>query len=283
LARLSQAIEIITQKLENFDPTSATRELQNLINELSTWYLRRSRERLRPGENFDQESAGVLKHVIKQTAILMAPFAPFLSEQIYRDIKVSDDPISVHLADWPKKPKIDSKILKEMETVRQAVELGHAIRKENNLKVRQPLGLVEINQELSEALQKIMAEELNVTSCKFAKKLSTGTLWKNKAKGEISVNLNSEITEDLKHQGMVREMARHINDLRKSAGLTIKDLVEVEWQTEDETLNHIFTEHTPELRELTRARSIKAGLVESVELKKDLLMGEARVIIGIKK
>ncbi|MFA6587443.1 MAG: isoleucine--tRNA ligase [Patescibacteria group bacterium] len=283
LARLSKAVSTITQKLENFDPTSATRELQEFIIELSTWYLRRSRDRLRPGENFNQESAGVIKHVIKQTAVLMAPFAPFLAEKIYQEVKAAADPESVHLETWPKASKPETPILKDMEIARQAVELGHAIRKENNLKVRQPLSLVEVNKKVSEEMLKILSEELNVVQAKVVKNISNGNFWKAKTGGDLTVNLNSEISEELRHQGLVREMARQINDLRKSAGLTIKDLVDVEWQTEDENLKHIFTEHAPELRQLTRSRGIKIGKVENVEFKKDLLLGESRLVIGMKK
>lgn len=279
LARLAQVTKTVSEKLDTYDPTTAVRALQDFITELSTWYLRRSRDRLR-GKG-GAEVVAILGHVIRQTAMLLAPFAPFLADTIYRELRNASDPVSVHLVAWPEIRTTDQKIVEAMRILRDAVELGHAIRKDGNLKLRQPLACVFVNYEMSAELQSVLKEELNVESCKLGKTVPLGQEWLQKGKGTLLVAMDTAMTDDLMHKGLVRELARHINDLRKVAGLTVKDLVDVEWMTDDQTLQHAFTEHAAELRDLTRSRVIKSSSVANVTHKKELVMGGARITIGI--
>jgi isoleucyl-tRNA synthetase len=281
LARLSQVTKIVTEKLDAYDVTTAGRSVQEFITDLSTWYLRRSRDRLRGGENASPQAAATLHHVIRTTATLLAPFAPFLSEQVYQTLRVMQDSKSVHLESWPLAAAFDANLLTEMQRVRDAVELGHAIRKEQELKVRQPLGKMFINAQIHLELQEVLREELNVEACESGKDVPSGDGWVRKEKGSLIVALQTTIDGDLKHKGLVRELARHINDMRKVAGLTVKDLVDVEWMTEDATLQHAFTEHAAELRELTHAGSIAAGAVDTVTHKKELIIAGSRITFGI--
>ncbi len=280
LARLAQVTKVVTEKLDAYDPTTAARALQDFITDLSTWYLRRSRDRLRGGEHASPQAAATLHYVIRTTASLLAPFAPFISESVYQQLKLTSDPDSVHLTSWPVNTSIDTKIIEEMQRVRDAVELGHAIRKDQNLKVRQPLASAFLNHDIHPDLQNVLREELNVEAFTFAKAAPVG--WVVKEKGSLIVALNTTLDEELKHKGLVRELARHVNDMRKDAGLTVKDLVDVEWLTDDVTLQHAFTEHAAELNALTHARSIKAGAVDNVTQKKELILGGSRVTFGIR-
>ncbi len=282
LARLAQVTAIVTEKLDAYDVTTAGRSVQELITDLSTWYLRRSRERLRGGEHASPQAAATLHHVIRTTATLLAPFAPFVSEQVYQMLRVMQEPLSVHLAPWPTIGKMDAKLLTEMQRVRDAVELGHAIRKEQELKVRQPLGRMFINAQIHPDLQEVLREELNVEACESGKDVPSGDGWVRKEKGALIVALQTTIDEDLKHKGLVRELARHINDMRKAAGLTVKDLVDVEWTSDDATLQHAFTEHAAELRDLTHAGSITVGAVDKVTHKKELIIAGSRITFGIR-
>ncbi|MDP2789971.1 MAG: class I tRNA ligase family protein [bacterium] len=281
LARLAQTTQTITEKLDAYDPTSAGRSVQDFITDLSTWYLRRSRDRLRGGANASPQAAATLHHVIRTTATLLAPFTPFLSEQVYQTLRVIQDPLSVHLVPWPTAGKIDFNLLTAGQRVRDVVELGHAIRKEQELKVRQPLARMFINVDIRPDLQGVLREELNVEACETGKDVPSGDGWVRKEKGSLIIALQTTIDEDLKHKGLVRELARHINDMRKAAGLTIKDLVDVEWMTDDATLQHAFTEHAAELRDFTHARSIAAGVVDKVTHKKELIIAGSRITFGI--
>ena len=279
LARLAQVTQGVQDKLDGYDPTSAARALQEFITDLSTWYVRRSRDRMRSGKHASTEAVAVLRHVIRTTATLLAPFAPFISEQVYQLLRHTVDPESVHLAPWPAITHANAAVLADMQRVRDAVELGHAIRKEQNLKVRQPLASVFVNHDVPHDLQVVLREELNVEACTIGKAMPAG--WVGKSRGSFQVALNTTLDEELRHKGLVRELARHVNDMRKAAGLTVKDLVDVEWMTDDPTLQHAFTEHAAELRDLTHARSIAVGTVSQVAQKKELILGGRHVTFGI--
>ena len=145
---LNQLVCDVTKYLEDFDAVSASRAIESFVNDLSTWYVRRSRDRVGPtAENGDDKNAchQTLYEVLVTLMKLLAPFTPFLAEEIYKNL--TDDPPageageSVHLADWPKFDEnlIDKKLEEEMKVARETVELAHAKRKEEMIKVRQPL------------------------------------------------------------------------------------------------------------------------------------------------
>lgn len=281
LARLGQVTATVTEKLEAFDPTTAGRALRDFITDLSTWYLRRSRDRLRPGESFSTEAGSTLVSVIRTTAVLLAPIAPFIAEKVYQTVRQEADPESVHLAPWPVVQSYDAEVLTNMTQVQKIVELGHAIRKEQNLKIRQPLATLATSVQLPDAYHSILSSEMNVLQVTAG--AAVPPAFAQKSAGELTVGLDTQLTEELQHQGLVRELARHVNDLRKTAGFTVQDVVDVEWQTDDETLQHAFTEHAKELQELTRSNAIRSGAVVDVASKKELLLGGARVTFGIRK
>jgi isoleucyl-tRNA synthetase len=149
LARLQQVISEVTAALEDYDASRATRAVEPFVDDLSNWYLRRSRRRFWKSEaDADKEAAySTLYEVLVTLAKLLAPFMPFLTEEIYQNLVRSvatDAPESVHHCDWAKMDpsQQDEQLLNEMATVRTIARLGHAIRAENNLKVRQPLSRV---------------------------------------------------------------------------------------------------------------------------------------------
>ncbi len=285
LARLAQVTKLVSDKLDVYDPTSAVRALQEFITELSTWYLRRSRDRLR-GKG-GAEVVAILGHVIQQTTMLLAPFAPFIADKVFGEMRSTHDPVSVHLEHWPEVKNVDSVVVEQMSKVRLIVESGHNLRASHKLKVRQPLALVVATAKLPEEYEHIIAEELNVEKVvsgetEFSKYAEHDLAFSGETtESGLRVGIATKLTDDLKQKGLVRELARHINDLRKAAGLTVKDLVDVEWMTDDQTLQRTFTEHAAELRELTRSRGIKATTVANTTHKKELVMGGARITIGI--
>lgn len=281
LARLGQVTATVTEKLEAFDPTTAGRALRDFITDLSTWYLRRSRDRLRPGESFSTEAGATLVSVIRTTAVLLAPFAPFIAEKVFQTLRQETNATSVHLAPWPAGQPYDEKVLTSMTQVQKIVELGHAIRKEQNLKIRQPLATLATSVQLVEVYHSILSSEMNVLQVTAG--AAVPAAFAQKTAGDVTVGLDTQLTEELQHQGLVRELARHVNDLRKTAGFTVQDVVDVEWQTDDATLQHTFTEHAKELQELTRSNAIRSGAVVDVASKKEMLLGGARVTFGIRK
>lgn len=225
LTRLNQTIIKVTESLDNFNTPSATQEIKNLVNDLSTWYLRCSRERMAPiaqkvQDKGDQKLAfGTLYTVLVVLARILAPFVPFLAEEIYQNLTGRE---SVHLEDWPEVGNLkilETKLIKQMEKVRKICELGHSARKKAKIKVRQPLRKIQvlsIKYQVSSELVNLIKKELNVKNVKF---LKTGR--------GLSVELDTKITRQLKAEGEAREMIRQIQELRKKEGCRLDQKIVV--------------------------------------------------------
>ncbi len=208
LVKLNKLISNNTIAMDNYDLFSASRNIREFVDELSTWYLRRSRESLREG---NASAIQTLYVVLKNLALLMAPLAPFTAEDLWMNLRTSNDTTSVHLADWPKSIEIPEAdfVLESMEKVRSIVSGGHAMRKDLNIPVRQPLAKLYVTEKIEDDYIPIICDELNVKAVIIGKKFE----------------LDSEITSDLKSEGMYREFLRYIQDLRKTSGLMPGQLV----------------------------------------------------------
>lgn len=234
VSRLYQTLNEITKGMDNYDMAEATRPIDLFVDDLSTWYLRRSRERIKEG---DKEAKQTLYFVLKTFAKVLAPFAPFSAEDIWLRLKNEDDVESVHLSEWPKESFKDvlldkitgkSKVLENMQKVRNIVSLGLESRQKAGIKVRQPLSLLKVkNYELEAEYTELIKDELNVREVSSDKNLET----------EVSLDL--EITEELKQEGDYRELARALQDVRKNMGLTPSDVVSVIFETSEAGRNLI--------------------------------------------
>ena len=166
---------------------------------------------------------------------------PFTAEMIYQKVKNEKGEESVHLADWPKissKFKVQSsKLLKEMELVRKIVELGHRIRKEQNIKVRQPLGALQIEKlKINKELLQIIADELNIKKVETIKAVSKENGWIAAEDKNIKIAIYTVISPVLRQEGLAREIIRAINGLRKELNLTPNDIVSAVLDTNDADL-----------------------------------------------
>ncbi len=249
MAKLNSLIKETTEAMGRYDLPKAVRPIEEFSNEFSTWWLRRSRERFK-NEGEDKENAlKVFYQVLATLAKVMAPFTPFVAEAVYQAIGGEKE--SVHLEKWPKAEKADEKIISEMAEARKIVELGLASRAESGMKIRQPLSALKIkNQELrlSQEFLNLIKDELNVKAVEFDAKI------------EKEVELDLVITEDLKIEGAWRELIRTVNGLRKEAGLTLADTVEVRWQSDGEIIKKVFT--NPELVEELKRNTIASAYQE---------------------
>lgn len=225
LAKLDKLVSIVTDSLDKYDTFTSSRAIEEfVVRDFSQWYIRRSRDRASQ-EDFLATCYNVLTQVCK----LLAPFVPFTAEVIYKNLTKEE---SVHLADWPTvkgKSKSDTKLINNMELVRQIVEKGHAVRKEKKIPVRQPLQAVKVispSLKLSDDLLGVIADELNVKEVEWKKGKS------------LSVGLNTKITKELKEEARARELIRKVQGERKKKGMSLTALVEVSnsWWPEDEKL-----------------------------------------------
>lgn len=254
LARLNQLVQTTTTKMDNYNTIKAGRPIKDFIDDLSTWYVRRSRQRFKDG---DQEALATLKEVLLTLSKVMAPFTPFIAENIYQEI--SKEKESVHLEEWPKVDKklIDEELIGQMVKVREHVEKGLALREEAQIKVRQPLNKFQVSGSgLAEDLLVLIADEINV------KAVSEGKDYK----------LDTKLNKELKEEGLVRELIRSVNALRKKQGLTIKDKVEVNFQTEDQELVKVIENNHDELCKGTSSKSFIASTgTEEVKINEKVL------------
>ncbi|MGH7142284.1 MAG: isoleucine--tRNA ligase [Candidatus Saccharimonadales bacterium] len=211
ISRLNGAIKQVTEALDSYRLDKAARPLADLLDDLSNWFVRRSRRRFWKSENdIDKQNAyETLHYTLLRLCQLLAPFAPFLTDYIWRQlIQETTLPVSVHLSDWPKAGKINQQLLDDMNLARQYITIGLAQRAAVRIKVRQPLALAEVP-ELPEHYKAIIAEELNVKA----------VTWGNE------VTLDTNITPELKSEGLIRELIRQIQSLRKEAGFEVSDRI----------------------------------------------------------
>ncbi len=260
LVKLNLLKQEITDQMKAYNLVKATRPISGFINELSTWYLRRSRERFKAG---DFDGINTLGYVLLEFSKLIAPFMPFIAEEIYRQIGGPKE--SVHLENWPASvpTKVGTtarpaRLLKQMNLARQIVEKGLAARAEASIKIRQPLSsyVTSLTDKLEEEIQELIKDELNIKELRFA---------------EIDW-LDTKITPELKQEGVTRELIRQINQLRKEAGLTINDKVIVYY----DGLAEVFAKFNEEIRKATLADKTEKGEVDKM---KEVEGGK----VGIKK
>jgi isoleucyl-tRNA synthetase len=178
-SRLSQAVEEVTAALDAYDVVRATRALEDFVDDLSNWYIRASRPRFwGSGLGEDKLSAyHTLYFVLKNLSLLLAPFAPFLAEAMWQNLRTDEDPVSVHLADWPSPLFRDRSLEEQMGRVREVVELALAARNRAKIKVRQPLRSLFVlekpgDPEIPEELWRLAKEELNVLELRVVRDLS---------------------------------------------------------------------------------------------------------------
>ena len=263
IVRMNMLIKEVTENMDNYDTVQAGRPIKDFIDDLSTWYVRRSRDRFKGDDEEDKQYAvATLREILLTLSKVMAPFTPFIAERIFLEVNTEKTlGMSVHLEEWPVAPEEnvhERKILEEMVEIREMVELGLSLRAENKIKVRQPLAELMMNSEhLSHGLLGILADELNVKKIAYSEFVSDSPEWVSKEEGKLKVWLNIKIDDELKKEGLVREIVRTINQMRKEQGLTINDKIAVKYDTEDAVLGGIFEEYKAQIKVSVLADSIE--------------------------
>ena len=260
----------VTEHLDNYNTVKAGRPIKDFIDELSTWYVRRSRNRFKSSDPAEKLKAlKTLRRTLFHLARIIAPFMPYMAEHIYKELNGNLE--SVHLESWPKVKKelIDEKALIGMELVRKIVEAGLAARAEARVKVRQPLTSYSttLAKKLPEKYVNIIKDELNISELKFGKD-----------------KLDTELTPELKEQGLYRELVRFINALRKNAGLTIQDQITIYYQTDSDEIKTVFDKFANDFKKDTISTEIKAEKPDLDESwQKEVKINDATVWLGLKK
>jgi len=230
LSRLNQLNMHIDSKMQDYDIPGALKPVYEFIDDVSNWYVRRSRKRFWKSESDgDKASAySTLHYALVQLSLLLAPFIPFLSEELFRQLTNKE---SVHLESWPKAGKVDDQLISNMAYARNIVNEGLRQRSLAGIKLRQPLSSVRIVDDsiLNQDLIAIIKDELNIKQVIVDSKLQA----KDKTNiVEVDLNLN----EELINEGMAREIIRNVQTVRKNAGLKVDDRIDLQLGSNSETI-----------------------------------------------
>jgi len=283
LARLEELKKTMTIKLDDFDIIGAARPVVQFVDDLSTWYIRRSRRRFWKSENDKDKKFAyqTLYHVLITLSKLLSPFMPFIAEKIYKNLK--PDAKSVHLESWPKTLEkfADKKILEKMDFAKKIIELGLRIRKEARIKVRQPLGKMEIEKkEIEKEFLEIIKEELNIKKLEVVEKITDGL---KVLEGEgIKLGVDTKLTKELELEGIAREIIRQIQNLRKEAGYNVEDKINLFYEAEGEKIKKVWDVWGKYITAETLAKKVfRAKDAVDLEIEKDF--GGERIWLGVKK
>ncbi len=245
-SRLMTIVREMTERMDEYDSMGAARALERfVVDDFSNWWLRRSRKRT--------EALPLLRHLLVEMAKLCAPFIPFAAEDMFMRLEGATltGHESVHLADWPvvKKKHINEKLEASMAMVRDIITRGLAIRKEKQLKVRQPLATVFITgKKFDNDLAALVKDELNIKEIKY------------RTAGDLE--FDTTLTTALRDEGYAREFMRQVQDMRKEAKYRFDDLVYCQWFTDD-------TELAQAIRAWKNSIQEDTFLSELIELKHD--------------
>ena len=243
LARLAEITREMSQSFDAYELDRAVKPVALFIDDLSTWYIRRSRDRFKSDDTADRAHAiETTRTVLLELSKLLAPVMPFLAEHLYG--RVGGEKESVHLEAWPVATEPNTQILKAMFGVRNIVSLALEARAKAGIKVRQPLALVTVRGDaLDDTLALIIADELNVKKVK----------WSNELTAEIEID--TVITPELKREGQFRELLRAVQGLRKESNLEPSDIITLRIKTTDEG-KALVSEFTNELKKTALVKEI---------------------------
>ncbi len=249
VSRVHELRNDITENMDKYDIPRALEGVLPMLDDASNWFVRRSRRRFWKSENGEDklQAYKTLHYVLSYLALILAPFVPFLSEELWSKMVGGK---SVHLLDWPKAGEIDKNILADMAEVRRQVNESLALRAKNSMKIRQPLAKVMVakNGETFD-FTPILMEELNVKAVEFGSE-------------EIALDLN--LTDELRAEGSSREIIRHIQNSRKQAGLNVDDRIKLGLETSSENLIRAIDQFGSEItKEVLAEESTKAALASS--------------------
>lgn len=220
MSKLNGLVQTVTESLDHYDASTAAIAIEVFVTDVSQWYVRRSRDRVGPSATDQQDKNAcyqTLYHVLVTLMTLLAPFTPYMAEEIYRNLTGNT---SVHLSDWPASDKkiIDEGLERAMTLAREIVEKAHAERKAKMIKVRIPLlsATYTAPHTLARDIERVVSDEINVKQVKYNK---------SPAEDGISVVLDVTVTPELQTEGQVRELIREIQVLRKEKGCKIDERV----------------------------------------------------------
>jgi len=264
VSRLHQLITEVERGLNNYNLQDATKPILPFLDDASNWYVRRSRRRFWKSEDDGDKNDAyrTLHYVLVRLSYMLAPFTPFLAEELYHNL--TGDNESIHLKDWLPAGEIDNSMLRDMNALRTAVNDGLSKRASEGIKVRQPLASVKlintISQdtpaEVAQFLIDIAKDELNVKSVEIVTDSESES-------AQPSVVYDLTITPELKREGLMREIVRHVQSARKQAGLQIDDRIVLSISSDDSEISQAVDAFADVIKAETLAVELNSAADES--------------------
>ena len=299
ISELNQLIADVDAALDGYNPTDAVRKLESFVDVLSNWYVRRSRRRFWKSENdADKLSAyNTLYRCLVTLAKLMAPFTPFLAEELYRNLVCSafpEEPESVHLADFPVADvsKIDRQLAEDNLLAMKVCSLGRAARSKAGIKVRQPLETVYVGvasdgeKQALERVTPLVLEELNVKELNYESVENVAGLGASGyavvSETTNNVAISTHITIELEAEGIAREIVHRLQTMRRSAGYEIADHIIIYFES-DASFVQTISAFADYIRQETLADEIEEGIPDDADLQEEHKIIGAHLLLGIKK
>ena len=264
VSRLHQLITEVERGLNNYNLQDATKPILPLLDDASNWYVRRSRRRFWKSEDDSDKNDAyrTLHYVLVRLSYMLAPFTPFLAEELYHNL--TGDNESIHLKDWLPAGEIDNSMLRDMNALRTAVNDGLSKRASEGIKVRQPLASVKLINTISQDtpaevvqfLIDIAKDELNVKSVEIVTDSESES-------AQPSVVYDLTITPELKREGLMREIVRHVQSARKQAGLQIDDRIVLSISSDDSEISQAIDAFADVIKSETLAVELNSVVNES--------------------
>lgn len=285
VSRLHQLMQTVEANMDGYDVAGALKPVLPFLDDASNWYVRRSRRRFWKSEDDTDKNDAyrTLHYVLVQLAHVLAPFTPFLAEELYQKLTGGE---SVHLRDWPKAGKVDEAILAEMADLRKAIEQGLSARAAAKIKVRQPLASAraythyEAPSERMHEYIAILKEELNVKDATIGISLNSET--SEPLEQQPVTELDLDITPELHREGLMREVVRNVQSARKQAGLDVDDRIKLALLTKEDELMQAIAEYTDVIKAETLTDDLVEGSRDYTHIS-DCKVEGMELVIGLEK
>ena len=263
----------VIEKLDEYDVVGAARMFEGFVDDLSNWYVRRSRKRFQKEISGKEEAAGTLYYVLRKLSGLLAPFTPFLADFIYRELQGQEE--SIHLENYPSPNKklVDGKLEEKMRRLREIVNLGLKERARLGIKVRQPLKEMSVGKladGLDLELLDLAREEINLKGIRYDSSLKD------------SIKLDEIISVELKEEGIIREIIHGIQMMRKKLGLRPEDEIQVSYSGA-ETLVGIIENNKENISREAKIKELAPKMNWQFDLEKEIEIESRKVKLAIKK
>ena len=260
ISRLHELVAEVEKQVDAYNIPDALSPILPFLDDASNWYVRRSRRRFwrsskgAAGAEDDgdkNDAYRTLHYVLVRLSYILAPFTPFLAEELYHNLTGDDE--SIHLKDWLPAGAVNEQVLADMSRTRELINNGLSLRMKQDehqvsIKVRQPLQCAAYaGTKLADYYQQIMAEELNVKEIRWIENLDEHLADYDVTEGVIKpenwIEISKHLTPELKREGLMREVIRHVQSARKKAGLQVDDRITLQLTTNDEQLRQAIDEH----------------------------------------